>query len=97
MGGNIKQAVCSLASGFLAAGMLTYAHAVQIKLHGDGYQDYVQVDGNTYLGAVGKGPWDNNFPGLVCDVDINAKSRIWVQTRSVNAAKSPSSSLTKAF
>ena len=97
MSGDIKRAVCFLASGFLSAGTLTCAHAAQIKLHGYGYQDYVQANGNTNLGADGERSWNNNFLCFVCDVDINAKRKIWAQTKSVNAPKSPSSSLTKAF
>ena len=79
MSGNIKRTACILTIGFLAAGALTCAHAAQIELHGYGYQDYVQANGNTYLGADGKGSWDNNFLGLVGAVNINAKSKLWAQ------------------
>jgi len=79
MRGCIKRALCLVITGFSAAGLLGSAHAGQLEVHGYGYQDYVQANGNSYLGADGKGSWDNNFLGLVGAVDINDKSKLWAQ------------------
>ena len=97
MSGNIKQAVCSLASGFLAAVKLTCGYAAQIELHGYCYQDYIHANGDSNLGTDGKGTWDMNFLGLEGVDDTNAKSKLCAQTSLVNAPLSPSSLFTKTF
>ena len=88
MRGNINRVVRIPASGILVAGRVARAHAAQTKLHGSGYQDYVQDNGNTRLGAEDKRPWDKNFLSLACDVDFNANSEIRVHWESDNASKS---------
>ena len=79
MSGYIKRASCLIMSGLCAAGLFSTAQAAGIELHGYGYQDYVQANGNNYLGADGKGSWDNNFLGLVGAVSLNDKSKLWAQ------------------
>jgi len=51
----------------------------RVVLHGFGYQDYMQTDRSTYLGADKRGSWDNNFLGLVTSIDINERSKLWAQ------------------
>ena len=79
MGGFIRRACCLVMNGIFAAGLFSTAHAAQMEMHGYGYQDYLQANGNTYLGADGKGSWDNNFLGLVGAVSLNDKSKLWAQ------------------
>ena len=79
MSGYIKRVSCLIMSGLCAAGLFSTAQAAGIEIHGYGYQDYVQANGNTYLGADGKGSWDNNFLGLVGAVSLNDKSKLWAQ------------------
>jgi hypothetical protein len=79
MSGNIKRAYGFAITGLLTAGLFSSAQATQMELHGYGYQDYIQTDNNTYLGADQKGTWDNNFLGLVSAITLNDKSKLWAQ------------------
>ena len=80
---NLKKSLVtiSLFAAASAAGMNVYAEDLsdRIALHGFGYQDYMQTDQNTYLGADKRGTWDNNFLGLVTSIDINDRSKLWTQ------------------
>ena len=77
--------VAPMAGALIAAGGLFTPTAQgedfgdRVVLHGFGYQDYMQTDNNTYMGADKRGSWDNNFLGLVTSIDINDRSKLWAQ------------------
>jgi len=51
----------------------------RFDFHAYGFQDYMQTDGNTYLGADTHGSWDDNFLGLVVAATIDDRTKLWAQ------------------
>jgi hypothetical protein len=51
----------------------------RIDIHGYGFQDFLQTQGNPYLGGDSRGTWDNNFLGLVLTATVDDRTKVWSQ------------------
>lgn len=75
MGSATATAVCLVLIAPASAQLL----GDRFDFHGYGYQNYMQTDGNTYLGAGTHGSWDDNFLGLVLAATISDRAKLWAQ------------------
>ena len=73
MSGITKRAYGFVLTGCPATGLSNIAPAAQLELHGCSDRDYVQANGNSYLGADGNGAWSNSVLGLVGAAAVNEK------------------------
>ncbi len=83
-----RPAALAIAAGLtLAAAPLAFAGelADRFDVHGYGYQEFLKSTKNPYLGAEGKGTWDQNFLGVVVAATIDSRSKVWAQLQGSTA------------